>query len=84
MSDWRVAKSNNRALPCHPTVLVRVKVLEPGVQTRWCGRCEEWRYFNLYPAPKVEGILKLHWMTDSEIDQYIMAMDDEMRFDLGG
>lgn len=65
-ASWRLKKDNLRQLPCHANVRVRVKVLEPGVQSRWCDRCDCYRYFDLQPMPKLEGVLALRWLTTVE------------------
>lgn len=69
-SRWRVIKDNKRHLPCHPAVLVRVKVLEPGVQSRWCDRCQTWRYFALEELVPGTWRLRLRWLTDQEAEDH--------------
>ncbi len=76
---WRVLKDNQRQLPCHPSVRVRVKVLEPGVQSRRCDRCDAWRYFILEPMTgKMEGTLRLRWLSEEEVAVYEGEIDEAM------
>ena len=76
--QWRVLKDNQRQLPCHESVKVRVKVLEPGVQSRYCDRCGEWRYFILEPMPKMDHVLRLRWLTVDEVLAHEASIDDEI------
>lgn len=80
---WRVAKDNKRQLPCHPAVRIRVKVLEPGVQSRWCDRCQAWRYFTLEPMANLDHTLKLRWLNDTEVKTHEETVDAAPRFTLG-
>jgi hypothetical protein len=72
---WRVRKDNQRQLPCHQSVKVRIKVLVPGIQSRWCDRCGVWRYFTLEPMPKFDGMLQLRWLTDKEAKAHEQEAD---------
>lgn len=82
VSDWQILKDNRRQLQCHPAIKVRVKVLEPGVQSRWCDRCQTYRYFILEQVtdPRFqwgEGVLRLRWMTAEEAADHEAVIDDE-------
>lgn len=75
---WRLVKDNQRQLKCHPSIKVRVKVLEPGIQSRWCERCQDWRYFVLESVPdeRFANCLRLRWLTTLEAERYVNALDD--------
>jgi hypothetical protein len=83
VSNWRVLKDNGRQLPCHVSIAVRVKYVEPGVQSRWCARCQVWRYFTLEPmaGEKWEGVLRLRWLTDSETAEHEAGLDGDLTLD---
>lgn len=68
--EHRLLSDNKRQLQCHPATKIRVKVIEPGVQARWCDRCKEYRYFILEFQPKF-GALKFRWMSDREIEHHL-------------
>lgn len=78
----------HRQLPCggksrkdegHDPVPVRVKVIEPGVQARWCEPCNKYRYFTLEATNQItEGglkVLRLRWLTDQESVAYESLSD---------
>lgn len=69
-NGWRVLTDNQRQLPCHAATRVRIKYVQPGVQMRWCDRCEMWRFFDLVPLPGFDKVLKIRWMTDAEVADY--------------
>ena len=69
-SDYRLLHDTQRQLPCCAVVRVRVKIIEPGVQSRWCEVCRVWRFFRLSEVVSMPGLLKLHWLTDSEVVEY--------------
>lgn len=73
VQHWRVIDDNRRQLPCHPSIKVRVKINEPGVQARWCDRCGRTRYFRLAELPGMEGLLRLTWLSDSEALEHEQA-----------
>lgn len=79
VSPWRVLKDNQRQLPCHKSVKVRIKVVEPGIQSRWCDRCETWVYFVLEPMtdPRFKDVLKLRWLTPVEAAEHEASIDNE-------
>jgi hypothetical protein len=58
---------------------VRVKVLEPGIQSRWCDRCQTFRYFILETMddPRFPDVLKLRWLTANEAADHEASIDDE-------
>lgn len=76
-TEWTVRKDNKRQLPCHQSVKVRVKVLVPGVQSRWCDRCKTWRYFTLEPMPKFPNMLQFRWLSDREAKAHEHEADQE-------
>lgn len=73
---WSLKSDNQRQLPCHPSVKVRVKVIEPGVQSRWCDRCQDYRYFTLEPMAMLTDTLKLRWLDQLEVAQYLADLDE--------
>lgn len=85
VSEWRLLKDNQRQLPCHPSIKVRVKVLIPGIQSRWCDRCQDWRYFTLEELgdEKFQDVLKLRWLTSREAELIVNALPhDDPAFDI--
>lgn len=79
VSTWKLIKDNQRHLPCHPSVAVRVKVLEPGIQSRWCDRCQTWQYFDLQPMTdeRFPDTLRLRWLTKEEVMEHECSIDDD-------
>lgn len=79
VSVWRVIKDNQRQLQCHPSIKVRIKVLEPGVQSRWCDRCGEWRYFTLEPVndARFQDTLRMRWLSAAETAAHVAMADSE-------
>ena len=70
ISDYKLLSDNKRQIPCHPSIKIRVKIIEPGIQSRWCDRCQDYRYFTLELHPKF-GALKLRWLTDMEVQEHL-------------
>lgn len=56
---------------------VRVKVIEPGIQSRWCDRCGTYRYFSLDPVTdaRLAGALRLRWLTSTEVAAYLETLE---------
>jgi hypothetical protein len=75
VSPWIVKQDANRQLPCHASVKVRVKVVEPGIQSRWCDRCGEWRYFTLEEMQMIPGTLRFRWLSDGEAEDHERQAD---------
>jgi hypothetical protein len=71
---WKLLADNQRQLPCHPSVRVRIKIIEPGVQERWCNRCGQHKHFELQPTSTV-GLLKLRWFTPQQSNQWIQKQE---------
>jgi hypothetical protein len=75
---WKVLKDNQRQLPCHPATPVRVKVLEPGIQSRWCDRCGTYRYFMLEAMndDRFPSTLRLRWLSVEEAERYVNSQTE--------
>ena len=66
-TNWTMMKAKNETPCCHQSV--RVKIVEPGVQTRKCDLCKTVNHFTLEPSQMFPDRLRLRWLTDSEVEQ---------------
>ena len=60
-------KSRKETPCCHQ--LVRVKIVEPGIQARKCDLCKQVSYFTLEHNTIVPDRLRFRWLTDSEAEE---------------
>lgn len=77
-TKWRMQKSP-RELPCCKTP-IRVKIVEPGLQSRVCGYHHSTHYFRLEEMRMMPGTLRLRWVTTDEASDYLITqqMDPSM------
>lgn len=72
-----------RELPCCKTP-IRVKIIEPGLQSRKCELCKTVNYFMLEELMIVPGVLKLRWVSEAEAERYLKAVvtDEQLAHDV--
>ena len=64
-TQWRVAKGK-RETPCCAQQ-VRVKIVQPGLQTRRCELCHQLNTFVLEELSAIPGTLRLRWLSAGEV-----------------
>ena len=67
MSEYRVMKGRKETPCCGQ--LIRVKIVEPGVQLRKCELCREISHFTLEPTMLDPNVLRLRWLSDAEVEE---------------
>ena len=62
---WRLMKGKRETPCCRQQV--RVKVVEPGYQDRYCPLCKTTSTFVLEEIGSLPGTLRLRWLTGGEV-----------------
>ncbi len=62
-----IANARDRQTPCCKQS-IRVKIKEPGIQSRTCPLCKTTNYFRLTESDNVrwKGLLRMQWISEEE------------------
>ena len=80
--EYRIVSSGERRqTPCCRQS-IRVKIVEPGVQSRRCALCHQVNWFQLTESDNLrwKGLLKLEWITAEEAAEILEDATDGDEF----